>query len=296
VTQLALDDWRPRPVLRSVPLTPAEPFLRWVGGKGRLLPDLLARAPRTFGRYYEPFCGGAALFFALQPARAVLGDANADLIACYRAVAGDAVGVTSLLEHFAVDHNEERYYEVRDDWNAHAWDGDPVARAAAFIYLNRTCFNGLWRVNRDGEMNVPIGKTSPGALLPCEVRDLTAEAAALARAALRSGDYRATLRDVEPGDFVYLDCPYDVHPDAAGFTAYTASPFGVAAQRDLAFVASELIGRGVQVMLSNADTPLVRELHEGLRIDVVQRPGTVSSKGSGRGKVAEVLVCGGYDR
>jgi len=144
----------------------AKPPLKWVGGKTKLLPELVARMPKTYGRYHEPFVGGGALFFHLAPARASLSDMNGALIRTYRGLARDVIRVIDHLKAHKYRHGGDAayYYAVRDDWNSHRWQGDPAAEAAAFIYLNKTCFNGLWRENRKGEFNVPRGLHGPGHL------------------------------------------------------------------------------------------------------------------------------------
>lgn len=262
------------------------PIVKWAGGKTRLLPELLARMPASYNRYYEPFCGGAALFFALQPERAVLGDANADLIAMYQSVAEDVDGVADKLAHHERKHGPRHYTSTRSWWNAGGLT--LTAHAAAFIYLNRTCYNGLWRVNRAGAFNVPIGRYKyPLAGIAERIR---AAAPALASAVLRTGDYRATLADIQPGDFAYLDCPYD-----GTFTGYTGHGFSDIDQAELAFEVRKLAERGVQVMLSNADTPRIRALYAGMHIDTVRCPRAINSNASKRGAVNEVIVTAGYE-
>lgn len=262
------------------------PLLKWAGGKARLLPELVARMPAAFGRYYEPFAGGAALFFALRPERAVLGDSCGALIATYRAVAASPEAVTAELERHRAAHSPEHYYAVREQWNTAQLDG--AEHAAALLYLNRTCYNGLWRVNRGGAFNVPVGRyRDPLAGLGGRV---AAAAPALARAELRASDYRAVLDDARRGDFVYLDPPYD-----GTFTAYTPSAFGEADQAELAFEIRALAKRGVHVMASNADTPRIRALYAGLRIDRVRCGRAINSDASRRGAVDEVIVTAGYE-
>lgn len=265
----------------------AGPIVKHAGGKTKLLPELLARLPSTFNRYYEPFCGGAALFFALRPEHAVLGDANADLIATYRAVAEDTDRVVAALAGYRAMHSKETYATTRDQWNGRSW-ADPELRAAAFLYLNRCCYNGLWRVNRAGEFNVPMGRyKDPLASVAERIR---AAAPVLARAELRDGDYRAALADAQSGDFAYIDSPYD-----GTFTAYTGGGFDAAAQAELTFEVRALAKRGVMVMVSNADTPRVRALYAGLRIDRVRCPRAINSDGKKRGCVNEVIVTAGYE-
>jgi DNA adenine methylase len=272
-------------------LQPAKPIVKWAGGKTRLLPELLARLPSTFGRYFEPFAGGAAMFFRLAPEHAVLADANADLINAYVMVARWPTHVTHLIDRHAQNHCADWYREVRDAWNARIHAGDLVARAAAFLYLNRTCFNGLWRVNRRGEFNVPMGNyKAPLAGLA----DLLRTAApALGRTAIRVGDYRDVVAGAVAGDLVYLDPPYDTISKTSSFTAYTADKFGATEQAEVASTVRALATRGVHVLVSNADTPLVRELYRGMRIDVVKCGRAINSKASKRGAVDEVIVTAG---
>jgi DNA adenine methylase len=270
----------------------AAPIVKWVGGKTKLLPELLARMPPTYRRYYEPFAGGAALFFRAAPARAVLADSNADLIGLYTAVAGNVEAVIRRLEQHRARHDQRHYYETRARWNDHAASWDAIGRAAAFIYLNKTCFNGLWRVNRAGDFNVPIGRyTDPPICVP---ETLRAAHAALGRARLRCADYLEAVADAERGDFLYFDPPYDPVTTTANFTSYTAGAFGPDDQRALAEAARALVARGCRVMLSNSDTPFIRSLYRGFRIDRVKCARAINSNASRRGEVDEVIVVGGY--
>ena len=269
----------------------ASPIVKWAGGKTRLLPRLLERAPSRFGRYYEPFMGGAALFFALESEQATLGDVNGALVGLYRAVASDVDAVIDVLRVHKTQHvDPEYYYDVRRRWN------DAVIRltwseaktAATFIYLNKTCFNGLWRENRRGEFNVPRGDYANPTILDEDA--LRAARDALARARIEHGSFQDTTADAEAGDFAYFDPPYDPLSDTSSFTAYAASPFGKAEQRALAEHARALDARGVFVMLSNNDTPLVRDLYDGFLIETAPCGRSINSKGDGRGKIDEVII------
>jgi DNA adenine methylase len=264
--------------------------VKWVGGKTKLLSHLLARVPERYGRYYEPFAGGGALFFRLAPRRAVLADSNADLIGLYRALAHDVEAVIRRLEHHRAVHAQDHYYEVRARWNDRDREWSSAERAAAFIYLNKTCFNGLWRVNRAGAFNVPIGRyTDPPICVP---ETLRAAGDALAHAQLRHADYRTAVADAKAGDFLYFDPPYDPVTTTANFTSYTADAFGSDDQRALADTARELIARGCRVMLSNSDTPLIRSLYKGFRVDRVKCPRAINSNAAKRGDVDELLITG----
>lgn len=277
----------------------AAPVIKWAGGKARLLPELMARMPTSYERYYEPFAGGAALFFRNAPARAVLSDSNPDLIALYTALRDDVAAVAAVLGRYQSSHCKEHYYATRAAWNALTPWGAPqrygwtaAERAAAFVYLNRTCFNGLWRVNQDGHFNVPMGKYANPTICAPDV--LRAASAVLSRAELRCGDFRTALDDIQAGDFVYLDPPYVPASVTANFVAYDRDGFNEDDQRALATTFKVFANLGVRVMLSNSDTPLVRELYQGFRIDQVQAPRSINSKAGSRGPVAEVIVIGGY--
>jgi DNA adenine methylase len=270
----------------------AAPVVKWVGGKTRLLPELLARLPRTFGRYYEPFAGGAALFFRLAPRRAVLADRNADLIGLYRALAREPRAVVSALGAHRAAHDESHYYATRARWNDRDKAWTPAERAAAFVYLNKTCFNGLWRVNRAGDFNVPIGRYVDPPI--CVPEALHAAHELLAHAKLRCSDYRTAVDDARRGDLVYFDPPYDPVTTTANFTSYTADAFGPDDQRDLAACARALVSRGCAVVLSNSDTAFVRSLYRGFRIERVKCTRAINSNAARRGEVDELIICGGY--
>ncbi|HEU0031617.1 MAG TPA: DNA adenine methylase [Kofleriaceae bacterium] len=270
----------------------ASPIIKWVGGKSKLLPELLARMPERFGRYYEPFVGGAALFFRVAPERAVLADSNSDLVNLYTTVANDVAAVIRRLAHHREAHCQSHYYATREKWNNREQSWSSAERAATFIYLNKTCFNGLWRVNRSGDFNVPIGRyTDPPICVPDALR---AAAKLLSRAVLRCGDYRSAVEDAEKHDFLYFDPPYDPITTTANFTSYTANAFSSDHQRELADTARTLVARGCKVMLSNSDTPFIRSLYKGMRIDRVKCARAINSNASRRGDVDELIIVGGY--
>lgn len=268
----------------------ARPIVKWAGGKTALLPELLARVPDSFDTYYEPFAGGAALFFALAPRVAVLSDANADLIAMYRAVATSPEAVIRRLADHKRRHSRRHYYLTRDRWNGGRSSTLPQ-RSAAFIYLNKTCFNGLWRVNRAGEFNVPMGRYTNPTI--CDAEAIRAAAPLLYRAGTRVLDFRRSVVDAVRGDFLYIDPPYHaVIPTS--FTRYAAQDFGPEEQISLADTVNGLVKRGCKVLLSNSDTPLIRSLYRRYRIDRVMCRRSVNSNAKKRGPVAEVLVMAGY--
>lgn len=268
----------------------AKPIVKWVGGKTSLLPELLARVPAKYNTYYEPFAGGAALFFALAPTAAVIGDANADLIAMYRTVATSPEAVIRRLADHKRRHSHRHYYLTRERWN-HDRSSTAPQRAATFIYLNKTCYNGLWRVNSAGEFNVPMGRYANPAI--CDAEAIRAAAPLLYKAGTRHMGYRACVADAGRGDFLYFDPPY--HAVATeSFTRYTGADFGPDDQIALADTVNVLVRRECKVLLSNSDTPLIRSLYRRYRIDRVTCKRSVNSNAKKRGPVAEVLVMAGY--
>ena len=261
----------------------AAPFVKWVGGKRALLPELAARFPARFGRYFEPFLGGGAVFFHLQPERAMLSDYNAELIATYTVVRDD---VERLIRHLATHRiDEDYYYEQRglDPSNL-----EPLERASRLIFLNRTCFNGLYRVNARGGFNVPYGKHKNPTI--CNEPGLRAASAALAGADLAYRSYEATLEHARAGDFLYFDPPYHPRNPTSNFTSYTAGAFSEQDQADLAATFAELGRRGCKVMLSNSDTPLIRDLYADFHVEVVMAPRFVNRDATKRGPVSELVV------
>ena len=248
----------------------------------------MKRAPKKYGRYFEPFAGGAALFFHLAPTRAVLTDTNHDLIKMYASVSTDVGGVIRQLRRHAGAHGKRHYYTTREIWNNGTLRG--TARAAAFIYLNRTCFNGLWRVNAAGKFNVPMGDYANPTI--CDAAALRAASTALTHTELYCVDYREAITDAERGDFIYFDPPYAPLTKSASFTRYTPGGFNADNQRELADTARELAARGVHVMLSNSDTPFTRKLYRGFKIDRVTCGRSINSNAKKRGKVNELIITG----
>lgn len=267
----------------------ASPFVKWVGGKGKLRHALGAMLPRgvELMRHVEPFVGGGAMFFALRPERALLCDVNPDLINTYLSVRDEVSSVIQHLGKLAQGHGEERYYEVRDRYNAHK-NKTQAERAAMFIYLNKTCFNGLHRVNKKGAFNVPMGRYTNPTIL--DASGLYAASAQLSSAEIKRQTFESLLSDARPGDFVYLDPPYEPVSRTANFTSYAQDGFGQAEQTRLRDVVRELDRRGCKLMLSNSDVPFIRDLYRGFQIDSVLAPRAVSCDSKNRGPAQEVVV------
>ncbi len=261
----------------------AAPFVKWVGGKRALLPELAARFPRRYNRYHEPFVGGGAVFFYLQPDRARLSDYNAELITTYQVIRDR---VEDLIAHLRGHrHDEEYYYQVRAVDTSQL---DAIERASRMIFLNRTCFNGLYRVNAKGGFNVPFGKYKNPTI--CNADGLRAASDALQGAYIAHASYTSILDTARPGDFVYFDPPYHPLNATAKFTSYTADSFTERNQRDLADTFRVLANRGCKVMLSNSDTPLIRDLYADFNLELVYAPRQVNRDASKRGLISEVLV------
>lgn len=267
----------------------AKPFIKWVGGKWRLRHELMALLPDGVEdmRHVEPFTGGGALFFARQPARALLSDVNKDLIGTYEAVRECPGGLENILGAMSRKHSKDFYYATRERFNRGV-SLSRVERAAQFIYLNKTCFNGLYRVNQRGEFNVPMGSYKNPRILDAE--GLLAASWPLAHAELRCAPFETIVDRVGPGDFVYLDPPYEPLSRTSSFTSYAQGGFSQDDQRRLRDVVRELDRIGAKVMLSNSDVPFIRELYSGMNINQVMASRSVNCVGGKRGKVAELVI------
>jgi DNA adenine methylase len=266
------------------------PFLKWVGGKGRILSQLTPLLPPGIARmrHVEPFVGGGALFFARAPERALLCDVNPSLVGTYAAIRDDVEAVIAELDLLSAAHSVEAYYDVRARYNGTRASTHAAARAAMFVYLNKTCFNGLHRVNRKGEFNVPAGRyKNPKIVDPAGLR---AASRALGRADLRCTGFEALLELARPGDFVYFDPPYVPLSATSSFTSYAQDGFTHDDQVRLRDVYRALDRRGCKLMLSNSDAPVVHELYAKYRVDLVAAPRAINCDARGRGKVTEVVV------
>jgi DNA adenine methylase len=263
------------------------PFLKWAGGKQRLLKHYQPLLPECAETYYEPFVGSGALFFYLRAVdfagRYSLYDANEELINTYRVVRDRLDALIEALAGHQRLHSADHYYRVR------AWDQEadwlarpPVERAARMIYLNKTCYNGLWRVNRRGYFNVPLGRYRRPNIL--DQPRLRAASRALQGVDVEESDFQKVGDRAGAGDFVYFDPPYVPLTRTANFTDYYAGGFGQAEQEALAETYQRLDGRGCRVMLSNSDTDLVRELYGGYRIVPVEARRAINSQLAGAGR------------
>lgn len=280
---------RPTLAERLGPERTPRPFIKWVGGKTQLLPELLSRIPENFGHYHEPFIGGGAFFFSLSRTRVLedrdvfLSDINRELIDTYRAVKTRVRTVIKELSKHP--HEKEHFYRLRAQ--------DPfelglAERAARMIYLNRTGFNGLYRVNQRGEFNVPFGKYKNP--LICDEDNLQVASKALGRAALSCDPFTTVLERARPGDFVYFDPPYVPVSSTANFVSYSQNRFGLEEQERLAATFEELSARGVYVMLSNSEASWVKKRYQKHYVARVEARRAVNCNAEKRGTVGEVIV------
>lgn len=273
----------------------AKPFVKWVGGKRQLLKQFREMGlfpPGTFNpntnTYFEPFVGGGAVFFDLLPKKAVLSDMNKELVITYNVIKNNVEDlIKSLKKH---KHNKEYFLKIRTQKVSKLSD---LQIASRFIYLNRTCFNGMYRVNRSGEFNVPFGDHKNP--LICDAENLRKVSLSLKNVSVAHEDYKNVLEKARKGDFIYFDPPYYPINKTSSFTSYTTDAFLEKEQIELRDTYFKLHKKGCFVMLSNSDTPFINKIYseikdKKIKINKVQAGRAINSKGSGRGKITEVLI------
>ena len=269
-----------------------KPFVKWAGGKRQIIDKLKKYVPEEFDTYYEPFVGGGALLFELSPKHAVINDSNEELMNVYRCLCDEEKfkKMCNVLNHYETSHSEEFFYEVRNkDRSKNAYNRlSDYTRAARTIYLNKACFNGLYRVNSKNEFNVPFGKklkvnTYEGSNLITVSNYLT-----MNDIKILSVDFEEAVKDAKKGDFIYFDPPYD--SDTSTFNSYTKEGFNKDEQRRLASVFKELDKRGCYVMLSNHNTLLVNELYKEYHFHIIEAKRNINANGKKRGKVEELII------
>lgn len=265
------------------------PFLKWAGGKAKLVSSIKPLMPTKYGKYIEPFLGGGALFFSKRPSESILSDSNAELMNCYQVLKDRLPELLDSLRKFSeLEYSPKTYYEIRS-WRIP--DSQKVKRAARMIYLNRTAYNGLFRVNRKGEFNVPFAGYK-NLMLPSE-EVLNHASQALRHAILLASDFQETLESyASRGDFVYLDPPYPAVSKYSDFNRYTKDFFSGRDHERLSEQVKELDEMGCFFVLSNADHPLIRELYDNDKFKIVKvsAPRFINCKGDKRGNVDELLI------
>lgn len=265
----------------------ARPFLKWAGGKSKLISQYIPYFPSKFVTYYEPFLGGGAVFFYLAGAQvfpAILSDINSELVNAYCCVRDRVEELIFLLELHQTNHSKHYYYQVRSREH-----GTDIEKAARLIYLNKTCFNGLYRENSKGEFNVPMGKYKNP--LICNAAGLRSASATLQLTKIENRPFDVILDDAKTEqDFVYFDPPYYPLSNTSNFTAYSREAFNELDQIRLRDTFAELARRGVKVMLSNSDCSLIRELYQDFNIHEISAARAINSNAKKRGKIFELLV------
>ncbi|MDQ1244860.1 MAG: adenine methylase [Campylobacterota bacterium] len=275
--------------------TKYQPFVKWVGGKRGLLSQILPLIPKEFGNYFEPFVGGGALFFELYSLGLLRGkkiylfDINAELINAYNVVKTAPLELIKNLKQFEQKHTKEFYYEIRAwDRNENFLQRSEIERASRFIYLNKTCFNGLYRVNGKGHHNVPMGSYKNPNI--CDELVIYSASEALQNTIILNSSYKDVMKYALKNDFVYFDPPYYPLTPTSSFTAYNENSFLDKEQIELFEVFKKLNKKDVFVVHSNSDTDFIKNLYSKFHIEEIQANRFINSKSSGRGKISEVLT------
>ena len=266
------------------------PVVKWVGGKRQLLDDIMPLLPKRITSYCEPFLGGGAVLFALQPSKAIVNDLNGDLITVYEVIRDDVESlIIDLQKH---ENTPEYFYAIRDmDRNQFTYDSmTKVERASRLLYLNKTCFNGLFRVNSSGEFNSPFGHYKNPNIVNEPVLRAVSKYLSSNHIKFYNEDFSATLSRLTKGSFVYLDPPYDPVSDTANFTGYNKGGFGREAQFRLKKCCDDLNTRGIKFMLSNSSTNFIKDLYKDYDITTVQAKRAINANASKRGAIEEVLI------
>lgn len=271
----------------------AQPLVKWAGGKRQLQERILATFPSFTGTYFEPFLGGAAIFFALNPKKAVLSDVNEGLVNLYKCVKSDYLQVLKECKKLETKYNKldlegqsELFYKMRESYNSS--DRPGISTAAIFLLLNKAGFNGIYRENASGGFNVPFGKRST--LVLATEANLALAAKSLKKAKISVQGFESVENAAQPGDLVYFDPPYVPLSITSAFTSYSKGGFGEAHQVDLSRVFRALSDKGVHVALSNSKTPLIEKLYKGFNLHELSATRQISAKTSGRSSVTELLV------
>jgi DNA adenine methylase len=268
-----------------------KPFVKWAGGKRQLIEQLIQYAPSHFNGYFEPFLGGGAFFFKLSSLgrinKAYLNDSNEELINAYNVIKENPLHLISELESGSYKNNKETFINIRKTHPTNT-----IKAAARFIYLNKTAFNGLYRVNSNGQFNAPFGRYNNP--LICDEDNILAVSRALQKDELTCMDFEDAVNDAEEGDLVYFDPPYAPLNATSNFTGYTKDSFSEKDQEKLAKTFSKLDRRGCFVMLSNSYTPLVLDLYDEFKVNTVMASRVINCKAERRGKIKEVIVTNDY--
>ncbi|HBQ99487.1 MULTISPECIES: DNA adenine methylase [unclassified Roseofilum] len=275
-----------------------QPFLKWAGGKRQLMPVIKKYIPQKYTQYYEPFVGAGAVLFSLQPAKTVINDTNKELMNCYNVIRDNPEGLLELCKEHEKKNSKDYYYTLRSqDRHSTFKTLSSVKRAARLIYLNKTCFNGLFRVNSKGQFNVPYG--NPINPLIADPVVIKAVSNFLNQRSVRicEGDFADSVSTAKKGAFVYFDPPYHPISDTSSFTGYSINGFGEREQERLKLVCDKLSDRGCHVLVSNSNAPFIHELYSDSRYEIVEIRASraINAVGSKRGKIQELLIHNKYE-
>lgn len=268
-----------------------KPFTKWAGGKRQLLPQLQKFKPEIYNTYFEPFVGGGALLFSLHPQNAVINDFNSSLMNVYRVIKENPEGLLEILEKHAENNSKEYYLDIRSaDRDGRIEKMSNVEKAARLLYMLKVDFNGLYRVNKKGQFNVPYGRNKNPKIADRENIMAVSNYFKSCNIDFLSGDFEEAVQGVKENDFIYFDPPYIPLSSTANFTSYTEDGFSFDDQKRLRDTFFRLSNIGAYVMLSNSDTPLTRELYAGANIHEVSASRTINSNAKKRGKVGELII------
>lgn len=268
------------------------PVLKWVGGKRQLLNDIIPVIPKNFSTYVEPFIGGGAVLFELQPKKAIINDFNSELINVYTVIRDYPEELIKELQFHKDNNTSEHFYAVREYDRKPEFFSQmtPVQKAARVIYLNKTCYNGLYRVNSAGQFNSPYGKyKNPNIVNETSIRAMS-KYFNENNIVIKNEDFKEALKGLRRGAFVYLDPPYMPISSSSSFTGYTENGFNEDKQRELKELCDKLDKKGIKFLQSNSDCEFIRELYSGYRIKTIKAKRAINSKGNSRGEINEVLI------
>jgi len=275
----------------------AQPFLKWAGGKRQLLPVISKFIPH-FNQYYEPFIGAGAVLFSLQPKNSIINDTNNELVNCYQAIKHSPQELIKLCQQHKEKNSKEYYYWLREQDRQNDFRvKSSVERAARIIYLNKTCFNGLFRVNRKGQFNVPYGNYASPKIIDPEVIAAVSNYLNQDNVSILQGDFEQAVITAKQDDFIYFDPPYHPVSETSSFTSYSLGGFGEAEQIRLQKLCDKLCDRGCKILLSNSSASLIKDLYSDSRykIEEVDASRSINSVSSKRGKIKELLIHNKYN-